>query len=95
MVPCSNRCRARAAAGVFFVSDDESPNLNQMIEAVSRDGYIVAQENLPDAEQGDVRLFLMNGEPLVADGHVTPRSGGSTRPPTRDRTCASAARPSR
>ena len=39
-----------------------------MIEAVGRDGYIVAQEVLPEAEQGDVRLFLMNGEPLVAGG---------------------------
>ena len=55
---------------VFFVSSDESPNLNQMIEAVGRDGYIVAQEMLPEAEQGDVRLFLMNGEPLVAGGHL-------------------------
>ena len=54
---------------VFFVSNDESPNLNQMIEAVGRDGYIVAQEVLPEAEHGDVRLFLMNGEPLVAGGH--------------------------
>jgi glutathione synthase len=54
---------------VFFVSDEESANLNQMIEAVGRDGYIVAQEILPEAARGDVRLFLMNGEPLVADGH--------------------------
>ena len=37
-----------------------------MIEALGRDGYIVAQEMLPEAEQGDVRLFLMNGEPLIA-----------------------------
>jgi glutathione synthase len=55
---------------VFFVSSDESPNLNQMIEAVGRDGYIVAQEMLPEAEHGDVRLFLMNGEPLVAGGQL-------------------------
>jgi glutathione synthase len=56
-------------SGVFLVSSDESPNLNQMIEAVGRDGYIVAQEALPDADEGDVRLFMMNGEPLVAGGH--------------------------
>jgi glutathione synthase len=55
-------------SGVFFVSDEESPNLNQMIETVGRDGYVVAQERLADAEQGDVRLFLMNGTPLVVDG---------------------------
>jgi glutathione synthase len=57
-------------SGVFFVSDEESPNLNQIIEAISRDGYVVAQECLPEAEKGDVRVFVMNGEPLAHDGHV-------------------------
>jgi glutathione synthase len=56
-------------SGVFFVSSDESPNLNQMIEAVGRDGYIVAQEVLPGADDGDVRLFLMNGAPLIVGDH--------------------------
>jgi glutathione synthase len=55
--------------GVFFVSSDESPNLNQMIEALGRDGYIVAQEVLSEADRGDVRMFVMNGEPLVAGAH--------------------------
>jgi glutathione synthase len=55
-------------SSVFFVSSDESPNLNQMIEAVGRDGYIVAQQVLPDADEGDVRMFVMNGEPLMAGG---------------------------
>jgi glutathione synthase len=56
-------------SGVFLVSSDESPNLNQMIDAIGRDGYIVAQEVLPDAEHGDVRLFIMNGEPLRSGEH--------------------------
>jgi glutathione synthase len=56
-------------SGVFFVSSDESPNLNQMIEAVGRDGYVVAQEVLPEADAGDVRLFVMNGEPLMSGTH--------------------------
>jgi glutathione synthase len=55
-------------SGVFLVSGAESANLNQMIEAVSRDGYIVAQEFLPEAAKGDVRLFVMNGEPLCHEG---------------------------
>jgi len=55
-------------ANVFFVTGDESANVSQMIDAVSRDGYIVVQEVLPDADQGDVRMFLMNGDPLVVDG---------------------------
>jgi glutathione synthase len=55
-------------SGVFLVSSDESPNLNQMIEAIARDGYIVAQEALADADEGDVRIFVLNGEPLERDG---------------------------
>jgi glutathione synthase len=57
-------------SGVFLVSDEESPNLNQIIDAISRDGYVVAQECLSAAEQGDVRVFVMNGEPLEHEGHV-------------------------
>ncbi|MDX1546030.1 MAG: glutathione synthase [Rhodothermales bacterium] len=54
--------------GVFLVHPDEMANLNQIIEAISRDGYVVAQEYLPAAAEGDVRLFLMNGEPLRCEG---------------------------
>jgi glutathione synthase len=54
-------------SGVFLVSSDESPNLNQMIESISRDGYLVAQEFLAEAAEGDVRIFVMNGEPLMRD----------------------------
>ena len=55
-------------AGVFLIDRKESPNLNQIIEAIARDGYVVAQEFLPDAVNGDVRLFVMNGRPLEVDG---------------------------
>jgi glutathione synthase len=49
---------------VFLVTPDVVANLNQMIDAVSRDGYVIAQEYLPKAEAGDTRLFLLNGLPL-------------------------------
>lgn len=55
-------------SGVFLVNDEESPNLNQIIEAIARDGYVVAQEYLPAAAAGDTRLFVMNGHPLKVDG---------------------------
>jgi glutathione synthase len=55
-------------SGVFMLNSREKPNLNQIIEAISRDGYVVAQEYLPEAKEGDVRLFVMNGEPLQRDG---------------------------
>ena len=51
-------------AGVFLVQPNSGANLNQMIEALSRDGYIIAQEYLPAAAEGDTRLFVMNGIPF-------------------------------
>ncbi|WP_126456773.1 glutathione synthetase [Sulfuriflexus mobilis] len=53
---------------VFLVQPEDKPNINQMIEAVCREGYVIAQEYLPDASHGDIRLFLMNGEPLCSKG---------------------------
>jgi glutathione synthase len=59
-------------SGVFLVTEKESPNLSQIIEAISRDGYVVAQEFLPKAPEGDVRMFVMNGDPLIHEGrHAT------------------------
>lgn len=54
--------------GVFFLRGEDSANTNQMIEAVIRDGYCIAQEFLPAAKHGDVRLFVMNGQALQHDG---------------------------
>jgi glutathione synthase len=53
--------------GIFMVEKDAT-NLNQMVEAISRDGYIIAQEYLPEAKGGDVRLLVMNGEALMHKG---------------------------
>lgn len=54
--------------GVFLVGPGDMSNLNQMIDSVSRDGYVIAQEYLPAAAEGDTRLFLMNGLPLRYKG---------------------------
>ena len=51
-------------ASVFKVDLTSKSNLNQMIEAIERDGYIIAQAYVPAAKKGDIRLFLMNGWPL-------------------------------
>ena len=53
---------------VFLVEPRERANLNQIIEAVVAEGYVIAQQYLPEATQGDIRLFLMNGRPLICDG---------------------------
>ena len=60
-----------AAAGIGRVGRVQArrrrrkSNLNQMIEAIGRDGYIIAQAYVPAAKKGDIRLFLMNGRPLA------------------------------
>lgn len=68
---------------VFLVRADDPANLNQMIDAVVRDGYIIAQEYLEKAEDGDTRLFLMNGLPLRHKGRYAAfrrvRAGGDMR----------------
>jgi glutathione synthase len=55
-------------SNVFLVKQSDMSNLNQMVEAVTRDGYVIAQEYLPAAAEGDIRLFLMNGLPLRYKG---------------------------
>jgi glutathione synthase len=53
---------------VFMVKASDTSNLNQMVEAIARDGYVIAQQYLPAAAEGDTRLFVMNGEPLRYKG---------------------------
>ena len=55
-------------SGVFKVDKQNAGNLNQMIEAIERDGYIIAQAYIPAAKKGDIRFFLMNGRPLEIGG---------------------------
>lgn len=54
---------------VFLVNEDQK-NLNQIVDAIARDGFVVAQEYLADAANGDVRLFLLDGEPIVVNGKI-------------------------
>jgi glutathione synthase len=37
---------------------------------VTRDGYAIVQEYLPAAAKGDIRLFVMNGRPLMHEGKI-------------------------
>ena len=70
-------------ASVFLVQKGDIPNLNQMIEAVSRDGFVICQEYLAAATEGDTRLFLLNGRPLRVKGKYAAfrrvRTGGDMR----------------
>ena len=55
-------------SGVFLLRPEDRSNLNQIVESLLRDGYIIAQDYLPAAEEGDTRLFMMNGQPLRHKG---------------------------
>jgi len=54
--------------GVFMAKVDDRSNINQMIDTLVREGYVIAQEYLPAAAEGDIRLFMMNGKPLRYKG---------------------------
>jgi glutathione synthase len=53
---------------IFQVTKDNIKNLNQIVDAIRRDGFLVAQEYIPEAEDGDLRVFLLNGEILQREG---------------------------
>lgn len=53
---------------VFLVQEGDHPNVNQIVDAVRRYGYVIAQQYIPEAAERDTRLFLVNGRPLEVDG---------------------------
>lgn len=53
---------------VFMMDKKNEHNLSQTIDAICRDGFVIAQEYLNEATEGDTRLFIMNGEPLQVNG---------------------------
>jgi glutathione synthase len=55
---------------VFMVEDEAEPNLAQITEAVLQDGYAVVQEFVDGGEDGDARIFLLEGRLLERDGKV-------------------------
>jgi glutathione synthase len=65
---CLKPLQGSGGTNVFVVKPGMKGNLNQIVEAITRDGYAIAQEFLPGAKHGDTRLFLMNGRPLEVKG---------------------------
>jgi glutathione synthase len=53
---------------VFLVRPHDTPNINQMLDAVARDDYFIVQQYLKNAIHGDTRLFMLNGEPFEVNG---------------------------
>lgn len=53
---------------VFMVDDETETNLAQITEAVLQDGYAIAQEFVDGGEEGDARIFLLEGQLLECAG---------------------------
>jgi glutathione synthase len=53
---------------VFMVEDEDEANLAQITESVLQDGYALVQEFVDCAEEGDARIFLLEGQILERDG---------------------------
>ncbi len=51
-----------------YLIDEKEKNLNQIIEHLSSQGYVIAQEFLPDVKNGDVRVLLLNGKVMEKNG---------------------------
>lgn len=63
---------------VFMIEDHTEENLAQMTEAVLADGYAIVQEFVDGGENGDARIFLLEGRLLEQDG----KSAAFRRVPT-------------
>jgi glutathione synthase len=53
---------------VFMIDRDTETNLAQITETVLQDGYAIAQEFVDGGEEGDARIFLLEGRLLEHDG---------------------------
>lgn len=53
---------------VFMIENERELNLAQMTEAVLQDGYAIVQEFADGGEDGDARIFLLEGQILERDG---------------------------
>jgi glutathione synthase len=85
----------RGGENVFYLRRRQVSNLNQIITAVTKDGYAIAQEYLPEIEQGEKRLLLLNAEPIrdgnkrVAIYRRRPLVGKNGGPPPENRATVS------
>lgn len=55
---------------VFKVSGADADNLTQIMEIMTRSDYVIAQEFVPEAGAGDVRLLVVDGELFEREGKV-------------------------
>lgn len=66
---------------VFKLTGVEQNNARQIAEILCRQGHVIAQEFIPEATQGDVRVLMLEGNPLEVRGEL---AAVCRRPPEHD-----------
>ncbi len=54
--------------GVYLIDATAPQNLAQIVESLTRQGFCIAQDFIPEAADGDTRLLLLDGALLEAGG---------------------------
>ena len=62
--------RGSGGHNVFLIRSDDRYNLKQIFDVICREGYLTAQEYLPESSQGDTRVFMLEGVIIEVDGQV-------------------------
>jgi glutathione synthase len=52
---------------IFFIDGPDADNLDEVCSLLGRIGYFVVQEYIPDIEDGDFRVLLLDGKVLELD----------------------------
>lgn len=60
--------KGTGGSSVFIVRPNDRSNLNQIIEVITPNDFVIAQEYIPEAEKGDIRLLMLEGTPICIDG---------------------------
>lgn len=68
--PCVLKPLRGTRGGGGFRVDASSLNLRPLVELLTQAGPVMIQDYLFEAEDGDVRVILVDGEPLEVDGEV-------------------------
>jgi hypothetical protein len=83
--PSAWRGRDSSASTTFatgIVVSISEANLAQMTEAVLQDGYAIVQESVDGGEDGDARIFLLEGQILEQPREAGRLPATGSRPPS-------------
>lgn len=55
---------------IFFLDSPDAINTRQVVEILGRNGYLLAQEFIPEAAEGDIRVFTLDDSIILGAGRA-------------------------